>query len=323
MSETQTGNNNKEEWTTFAPSLLKLARDGPGIISVQSMVKTAHSLSPFTSALTILDIGCGPGQITNELLTAYGSAEEIGKGNKLWEKVEMVECDARDLTAFEDGSQFYNSTAQTDTGGLCIPFYPSGLSSVNGKVNGLDPDFDAIESSFIITCSSAGIPFNSNVDIGQPGFGTTTADLPNTNFSIDTNPDVILPASLTLQSSLNLGPLRRDVDDNSYVDEPPVITATARPTPNLRFPARGVSQKHKQEAPAITAAPHLILPEKKSTRAVPKKEKNLKREKQEPVLNRRVEKRAEQLHQWCEENKLVISEFSAHSALEVCESESP
>ncbi|KUJ23952.1 uncharacterized protein LY89DRAFT_744511 [Mollisia scopiformis] len=169
--------------------------------------------------------------------------------------------------------QFYNST------GSCIPFYPSGLSKVNDKdpETGFDIDFEAIESSFTMSCSSAGTPFNNNVDLGQPDAGVTIADLPTTSATIDTNPSVTIPAGVTLQSSLELGNLKvRDV-----VLEPPSITAAPEPKP-----------KRKRTAP-----------------------------KKEPVLNRRVEKRSEQPHQWCEENKLVVSDFASHSAIEVCVSE--
>lgn len=161
--------------------------------------------------------------------------------------------------------QFYNST------GTCIPFYPSGLDVVNQKdSNGFDVDFIAIESSFTMTCSDAGIPFN-NVDLAQE-----TVIQPDTSVQ----PDITIPAGVTLQSSLNLGPLRRSVP-----------TTSAPNTPQT-----------------ITASPLLPVPPK--------------REHREPILNRRVEKRAEQPHAWCEENQLVISSYSGHSAIEVCESAS-
>lgn len=163
--------------------------------------------------------------------------------------------------------QFYNNS------GPCVPFYPSGLSVVNQKdpETGFDVDFEAIESSYTMSCSIAGIPFN-DVNLGQP----------TSSISFDTS--LTLPTGITLQSSLNLGPLARAA---------PATTAL-------------------EGAPAITEAPR--LPKSLKTKGAAARK--------EPVLNRRVENRAERPHEWCEENQLVISEFTGHSAVEVCESES-
>jgi SAM-dependent methyltransferase len=108
---------------------MKIARDGPGIPPAADMVKVANILYPFSSALTVVDIGCGPGQITGEILKGHGSelssssrliasdlspgmleqvqqrkAKEVEKGDALWKKVETLEQDATDLSAFPDGS---------------------------------------------------------------------------------------------------------------------------------------------------------------------------------------------------------------------------
>ena len=118
-----------DEWSKFAPSFMKLATDGPGIPPAQDMTKAGHIAYPFTSALTILDLGCGPGQISNEVLKAHGSElpetarlvasdlspgmieqvrsrkdDEIGKGNTAWDKIETLVCDAQDLSAFPENS---------------------------------------------------------------------------------------------------------------------------------------------------------------------------------------------------------------------------
>jgi ubiquinone/menaquinone biosynthesis C-methylase UbiE len=119
----------KDEWSKFAPSFMKLARDGPGIAPAADMVKSSNALFPFSSATTIIDIGCGPGQITSEVLKAHGTElpassrllatdlapgmieqvkkrkeEELANGDKLWDKVETQLVDATDLSAFADGS---------------------------------------------------------------------------------------------------------------------------------------------------------------------------------------------------------------------------
>jgi ubiquinone/menaquinone biosynthesis C-methylase UbiE len=108
---------------------MKIATDGPGIIPAQDMTKAANAIYPFASALTILDIGCGPGQVTSEILKAHGTElpdssrmvasdfssgmikqvenrkkEAIDSGDTIWSKVETLECDATNLSAFPDNS---------------------------------------------------------------------------------------------------------------------------------------------------------------------------------------------------------------------------
>jgi hypothetical protein len=180
-----------------------------------------------------------------------------------WQEFPDTLCDA------PGRQQFYKNL------GVCIPFYPSGLSVVNQKDpdTGFDADFDAIKSSHTHTCSIAGVPFN-NVDLGG---GLPSVDLES------------LLSGVTLQSEITLGLLGRD--EPSGAAQAPTVTSTS---------ARAL----------ITEAAK--LPEKK-VRA---------RTMKEPVLERRVEKRNEEPHRWCQENQLVISEFSGHSATEVCESES-
>ena len=108
---------------------MKLASDGPGIAPAAEMAKLGNTAYPFASALTVLDIGCGPGQVTNEVLKAYGTSlpfstrvvasdlapgiieqvkkrkkEEVAAGNILWDRVEPVICNAMDLSSFPDKS---------------------------------------------------------------------------------------------------------------------------------------------------------------------------------------------------------------------------
>jgi hypothetical protein len=72
------------------------------------------------------------------------------------------------------------------------------------------------------------------------------------------------------------------------------------------------------EAPTITTAPsHAPRIKKGEQGGIPKKPPT---RRMEPVLNRRIEKRGEEPHQWCKEGQLVVSEYSGHSALEVCQS---
>lgn len=171
--------------------------------------------------------------------------------------------------------QFYKNL------GVCIPFYPSGLSVVNQKdpETGFDADFNAIQSSHTHSCSLAGIPFN-NVDLGG---GKPTPAFEES-----------LLAGLTLQSAVTVGLGRRADTTGSAADQDPAVTsATATPQPLITESAK--------------------LPERKQPET---------RKMKEPVLDRRVEKRHKEAHRWCQEHHLVVSEHTAHSAVEVCESAS-
>ncbi|KAK9321366.1 S-adenosyl-L-methionine-dependent methyltransferase [Lipomyces orientalis] len=106
---------NDDEWNKFAPSYMKLATDGFGVVPAQNMVKVASEAFHFSSASTILDIGCGPGQVTAAVLEVHGSElpetsrvvaldlspgmiqqvenrkkTEIENGDTLWNKVEPM-----------------------------------------------------------------------------------------------------------------------------------------------------------------------------------------------------------------------------------------
>ena len=119
-----------DAWSKFAPSFVKLATDnGPAVLPAQDMIKAGDAAYPFSSALTVLDIGCGTGQVMSEVLKAHGSelpsssrlvasdlspgmieqvqirkAAEIEKGNTSWSKAETVVCNATDLSKFPDSS---------------------------------------------------------------------------------------------------------------------------------------------------------------------------------------------------------------------------
>jgi hypothetical protein len=162
--------------------------------------------------------------------------------------------------------QFYNITAPG-----CVPFFPSGLEIVDAKDNatGFDLDFEAIESSYTMSCTSTAtvVPFNdvTLVNQGAPFAIPTIVPIQPVD-----NPSITLAASVTslLQSSLDLGHLRRAVSTTTSSSTSPSITDPAH------LPERTLPQKLRKE----------------------------------PILNRRVEKRAEQPHAWCEET----SSLSAH-----------
>ncbi|ETS84455.1 hypothetical protein PFICI_02480 [Pestalotiopsis fici W106-1] len=102
---------------------------GPGVAPAEHMAKHGNELLSFSDATTIVDMGCGPGQVTNAVLQAHDtripvSAKVIGadnnaqmlaqynarkqaevdKGNTSWQHAETVEVDIHDCAAFEDDS---------------------------------------------------------------------------------------------------------------------------------------------------------------------------------------------------------------------------
>lgn len=118
-----------EEWSRFAASFMQLAIACPGVRPAQRMVELVNAVHPFCKATTIVDMGCGPGQITNEVVTRYGGTippsarviaadnnenflhqirarkrGEIENGNVSWKRTEALQCDIHDCQPFSDGS---------------------------------------------------------------------------------------------------------------------------------------------------------------------------------------------------------------------------
>jgi len=118
------------DWDKFADTFRALVEEGPGIPPAKAMLSSVDKILPFCEATTVLDIGCGPGQITNLLLKKYGTAlskdttviaadnsstmlEKIeeaksvslahGTGS-LWEKVRSQLCDVQEMPAIASGS---------------------------------------------------------------------------------------------------------------------------------------------------------------------------------------------------------------------------
>ncbi|KAJ8103402.1 S-adenosyl-L-methionine-dependent methyltransferase [Lipomyces tetrasporus] len=125
----QTMNSSADEWSRFAPSFIKTAADGPGMLPAHNMVAAADALYPFSLASLVLDIGTGPGQIPSAIFKAHGNTipesarlvasdfsagiieqleqrkkREIEDGQSLWARLETRICDAADLSTFDDGS---------------------------------------------------------------------------------------------------------------------------------------------------------------------------------------------------------------------------
>jgi len=240
-----------------------------------------------------------------------------------------------------------------------MPFYPSGLSVIGKKdpATGFDLDFDAIESSYTLSCSadpegrplSADVPFNCiSLDPSTP---------PVCSIAIDTSSGISLPARITseLKSDLtfNLGggqvtvppPAATDGAGNfggvvseirvdgignfgGVASEIPASDGIARRSADRVSASASASILTRRAGggantlPTITAAPSHPPRTQKQKRSADAAAMKKAEKMKEPVLNRRIERRAEEPHHWCKENHLVISEFAEHSAIEVCESES-
>ncbi|ERT00696.1 hypothetical protein HMPREF1624_01928 [Sporothrix schenckii ATCC 58251] len=117
------------EWTVFSSEFMKLATAGPGVAPAAHMVRRAHELLPFSQATTVVDIGCGPGQITDAVLGAHSAAlsptakvvgadlnaqmleqynkrkeREVDGGHAYWSRAQSVQTDITDCAAFSDGA---------------------------------------------------------------------------------------------------------------------------------------------------------------------------------------------------------------------------
>ncbi|KLJ13434.1 hypothetical protein EMPG_11624 [Blastomyces silverae] len=115
-------------WSDFVRNYDRLYRNGPTTKGALPLVEAANSASPLSKASTILDIGCGAGQIVTVLLEKYGSVlpentriiasdfvegmvnlvredqkKHISRGNTQWERLETAVLDAQDLSSFKDG----------------------------------------------------------------------------------------------------------------------------------------------------------------------------------------------------------------------------
>lgn len=108
---------------------MKIAAQGPGIAPAQAMVEGVNQLVPFSTATLIVDMGCGPGQITDAVLQKH-SAElsstarvvgadnnpqmlaqyaerkerELNEGKEHWRRVETMQTDIHDCAELTDDS---------------------------------------------------------------------------------------------------------------------------------------------------------------------------------------------------------------------------
>ncbi|KAI1820252.1 S-adenosyl-L-methionine-dependent methyltransferase [Xylaria intraflava] len=117
------------EWSTFAPAFMQLVSSGPGVAPAKEMADHVEKLLSFSSATTVVDMGCGPGQITDAVLSKYEAIlppsakvvgadsieqmlaqysgrkqREIANGHAYWQRAEAVQTDIHDCAAFADDS---------------------------------------------------------------------------------------------------------------------------------------------------------------------------------------------------------------------------
>lgn len=106
---------------------MQMVSAGPGVAPAQHMATYADKLLPFSQATTVVDIGCGPGQVTDAVLTQHGTQlpadarvvgadnnpqmlqgyagrkeREIAQGKEHWRRAEQVLTDVHDCAAFAD-----------------------------------------------------------------------------------------------------------------------------------------------------------------------------------------------------------------------------
>ncbi|GAB7354958.1 hypothetical protein MBLNU459_g5573t1 [Dothideomycetes sp. NU459] len=63
-----------DDWSAHASEYAKLMQNGPMVSPIKAMLASVDSISPFSTATAILDIGCGPGTVTDTLLATHGSS---------------------------------------------------------------------------------------------------------------------------------------------------------------------------------------------------------------------------------------------------------
>ncbi|KAG6361756.1 hypothetical protein INS49_009984 [Diaporthe citri] len=120
---------NREEWSTFAPSFLQLAAQGPGVAPAHTMVEHINKLLPFSTATLVVDMGCGPGQVTDAILREHSTeiptaasvigadnnpqmlavytarkTNELKEGKEYWVRAGTATTDIHDCDAFSDDS---------------------------------------------------------------------------------------------------------------------------------------------------------------------------------------------------------------------------
>lgn len=108
---------------------MQIAAQSPGVGPAQALVERTNQLVPFSTATLVVDMGCGPGQVTDavlqrhaaelpttarvvgadnnpQMLAQYGARQkrELSEGKEHWERVETATTDIHDCAAFTNDS---------------------------------------------------------------------------------------------------------------------------------------------------------------------------------------------------------------------------
>lgn len=109
--------------------MMQMVSAGPGVAPAEQMAEHGEKLLSYSKATTVVDMGCGPGQVTNAVLQRHhaqlpSSAKVVGadnnaqmlgqyesrkkaeveKGNAFWQRAETAVVDVHDCAAFGDNS---------------------------------------------------------------------------------------------------------------------------------------------------------------------------------------------------------------------------
>lgn len=206
-------------------------------------------------------------------------------------------------------------TATTSTTAVVPDSTADGVGNFGGVVGEI-PASDAGQQ-----LSQSPTPPPNTAD-GVGNFGGIVGEIPVTDAG---KQPVTTSTTAATRSTLVQAPPSIDIGDQGAVIvsiNPGGPDGTWEPATALATAAKARARRAADRAfassrPAITPAPVY------NANKLSKKQKNAATpERHPPVHERQLEKRAEEPHNWCKENQLVVSEHSAHSAREVCESSS-
>ncbi|KAI4597692.1 hypothetical protein KJ359_003967 [Pestalotiopsis sp. 9143b] len=188
------------KWSTIAPAMMQHIMAGPGVAPAKHMAEHSEKLLSFSKATTVVDMGCGPGQVTNGVLEAHSaqlpaSAKiigadnnaqmigqftrrregEIAKGNSAWERTETVEVDVHDCSkAFADGSVSHMLC------GFVIFLVPEPAKAIASMQRALAPGgvlaMSSLKSSEWVKLSTYPLRVRPDLKMSGPNNGCSSAE---------------------------------------------------------------------------------------------------------------------------------------------------
>lgn len=67
-------NSSGKDWTDAAADYAELMKKGPMTSPIRALLESMNRIAPFSSAHSIVDVGCGPGTVITELINTYGTS---------------------------------------------------------------------------------------------------------------------------------------------------------------------------------------------------------------------------------------------------------